>query len=153
MAEILKSNPDATGVVFDQPEVVTGAEAVIKSHGLKSRLEAVGGDFFVSVPSGGDAYVMKFIIHDWDDERSVAILKSIHRAMADNGKLLLVESVVPSSNEPHFSKLMDIHMLIMTGGRERTEADYAALFARAGFTLTRIVPTQTPMSVIEAVKA
>lgn len=153
LIEILKANHGATGVVFDQPDVATGAKTMIKAESLESRCEAVGGDFFVSVPAGGDAYLMKFIIHDWDDERSVTILKNIHRAMADNGKLLLVEAVVPPGNEPHFSKFMDIHMLIMTGGRERTEAEYAALFARAGFKLTRIVPTQSTMSVIEAVKA
>jgi hypothetical protein len=153
LTTILKANPQARGVVFDQPEVVAGAPAMIAAQGLQGRVEAAGGDFFASVPAGGDAYVMKHIIHDWDDERSIAILRNIRRAMADSGKLLLIESVVPPGNAPDFGKLVDVHMLVMTGGRERTEAEHAALFAKAGFRLTRVVPTQSPVSVVEAVKA
>jgi SAM-dependent methyltransferase len=153
LTTILKANPQARGVVFDQPEVVAGAPAVIAAQGLQDRAEAVGGDFFEAVPAGGDAYVLKHIIHDWDDERSIAILRNIRRAMADGGRLLLIESVVPAGNAPDFGKLMDVHMLVMTGGRERTEAEHAALFEQAGFRLSRVVPTQSPVSVVEAVKA
>lgn len=96
---------------------------------------------------------MKHIIHDWDDERAVTILRNIHRAMADGGRVLLIESVVPPGNTPDLGKLMDVHMMVMTGGRERTEAEHAALFARAGFRLARVVPTHSPVSVVEAVKA
>lgn len=153
LTTILKATPQARGVIFDQPEVVAGATAAIAAAGMQSRIEAVGGDFFESVPTGGDAYVMKHIIHDWDDERAVTIFRNIHRAMNDGGRVLIVESVVPPGNTPDLGKLMDVHMFVMTGGRERTEAEHAALFARAGFRLVRIVPTQSLVSVIEAVKA
>jgi hypothetical protein len=101
------------------------------------------------VPSGGDAYILKSIIHDWDDERAIAILRSCHRVMTGNGKLLLVEAVVPRSSEPHFSKFVDLNMLVMTGGRERTEHEYRTLLEASGFRVTRIIATGSPMSVIE----
>jgi hypothetical protein len=150
LAGILHANPNLHGVLFDQPHVVNGADAKLSS--LTDRCEIVGGNMFAEVPSGADAYLMKWIIHDWNDERSLVILQNIHRAMAENGKLLLVEMVVPPGNDLHFSKLIDVNMLVMTGGCERTEAEYAELLAQAGFQLTRIVPTDGPASVIEAVK-
>jgi len=101
------------------------------------------------VPSGGEAYILKWIIHDWDDERSMMILKNCHRAMTENGKLLLVEAVVPRGSEPHFSKFIDLNMLVMTGGRERTENEYRMLLEASGFKLTSIIPSESPMSVIE----
>jgi ubiquinone/menaquinone biosynthesis C-methylase UbiE len=149
IASILKTNPKMRGVLFDAPPVIEGARHRLKDEGLAERCEATAGDFFDSVPSGGDAYIVKWIIHDWDDERSVTILKNCHRAMAKNGRLLLVEAVVPHGSEPHFSKYMDLNMLIMTGGRERTEDEYRTLLEASGFKLTRIVPTGSPMSIIE----
>lgn len=148
-AAILKSNPGMKGVLFDLPPVIEGARARIEAEGIADRCELVGGDFFESVPRGGDAYILKWIIHDWDDERAVAILRNCHRAMIENGKLLLVEAVVPPGSEPHLSKFMDLNMLVMTGGRERTEEEYRLLLKAAGFRLTRIIPTGSPMSVIE----
>jgi hypothetical protein len=103
------------------------------------------------VPAGGDAYMMKHIIHDWDDARATTILKNCHRAMSGKGKLLLAEMVMPPGNEPNFGKWLDVGMLIFTGGCERTEGEYRELLAGAGFRLTRIVPTPSPVSVIEAV--
>ena len=95
---------------------------------------------------------MKWIVHDWNDDQSVAIMKNCHRALAEGGKLILVEAVVPAGNEPHFSKFIDLNMLVMTGGRERTEAEFRDLYERAGFRLTRVVPTESPFSVIEGVR-
>lgn len=150
LAGILSANPHLHGVLFDQPHVVNGSGAKL-AH-LADRCEVIGGNMFQEVPSGGDAYLMKWIIHDWDDDRSLTILKNCHRAMPENGKLLLVEMIVPPGNEMHFAKLLDINMLVMTGGCERTETEYADLFAQAGFKLTRIVPTAGPTSIIEAVR-
>lgn len=150
LAGILAVTPTLKGVLFDQPHVVNGSDANLAA--VADRCEVVGGDMFKEVPSGGDTYILKHIIHDWDDEHSLAILKNVHRAMPENGKLLLVEMLVPPSNEMHFAKLLDVNMLVMTGGCERTETEYAELFAQAGFKLTRIVSTQGPASVIEAVR-
>ncbi|HKC64705.1 MAG TPA: methyltransferase [Pyrinomonadaceae bacterium] len=136
LAAILKANPGTRGVLFDLPTVVEGAKERLEMEGVLDRAEVVGGDFFDSVPSGGDAYMMKLIIHDWDEERAVRILKNCHSAMEDGGRLLLVETVVPEGNEPSFAKMMDLQMLVMTGGRERTEAEYRDLFASGGFRLT-----------------
>jgi hypothetical protein len=135
---ILKANPVMRGVLFDLPHVIEKAKQRISEDGLADRCEAFAGDIFQSVPEGGDAYVLKWIIHDWNDERSVTILKNCRQAMAAGGKLLLIESVILSGNERSFAKFGDLNMLVMTGGRERTESQYRELFAAAGFELTRI---------------
>jgi SAM-dependent methyltransferase len=153
LAAILKATPAARGLVYDQPEVVAGARAKVEAAGLAARCDTVGGDFFESVPAGCDAHVLKWIIHDWDDGRALKILRNCHGSLADGGRLLLVEAVVPEGNEPSFSKWMDLQMLVMTGGRERTAAEYRALLAAAGFELTRVIPTKSPVSIVEAVKA
>jgi hypothetical protein len=150
LAAILKSNPEMKGVLFDLPGVTEGARKRIEAEGLSDRCEVVAGSFFESVPEGADAYIMKWIIHDWDDERSIAIFKNIRRAIAEGGKLLLVEAVVPPGSEPHFSKFIDLNMLVMTGGRERTEEEYRRLLEAGGFKLTKVIPTDSPMSIIEA---
>lgn len=152
LAAILNANPAMRGILFDSPNVVPGAQALMEAEGLSDRCEIVGGDFFASVPSGADAIVMKWIIHDWDEEKCHAILTNCHRALPANGKLILIEAVVPATSEPHFSKFIDLNMLVMTGGRERTGDEYRELLAKAGFNLTRIVPTPSPMSVVEAVR-
>lgn len=152
LSQILKNNPNLQGILFDVPPVIAGADALLAGEGVGERVKKVSGDFFQEVPRA-DAYIMKHIIHDWDDEKSIKILQSIHRAMNDGGKVLLVETVVPEGNEPHYSKLLDLEMLVSPGGIERTAKEYAELFAKSGFTLTRIIPTKSPMSVIEAVKA
>ncbi len=152
LAQILKANQGMKGVLFDVSSVIAGADAVLEREGVSGRVEKVSGDFFESVPEGADAYIMKHIIHDWDDERSTRILKNIHAAMNENGKVLLVEVVVPAGNEPHYSKLLDLEMLTSPGGKERTAEEYRALLAQAGFRLTRITETKSPFSNIEAVK-
>ena len=150
---ILALNPSMRGLLFDLPHVLEGAREVVSSSTAAERVEFVSGDFFESVPGGGDAYIMKHIIHDWDDERAITILKNIKQAMNTGGRVLLVESVIEPANQPDFGKLMDIEMLVSPGGKERTEEEYKELFAKAGLRLTRIVKTQSPYSVIEAVAA
>lgn len=154
LCEILRKNPKASGVLFDLPSVKAGGDQRIEQCGLASRCRTVSGDFFKSVPENGDLYVMKNIIHDWDDDKAIAILRNCRKALeagsAKNGRVVLLELVVPEGNVPHMSKIIDIEMLFFPGGRERTEKQYAELFAKAGLRLTRIVPTKAPYSVIEA---
>ncbi|MDQ3132305.1 MAG: acetylserotonin O-methyltransferase [Acidobacteriota bacterium] len=152
LAQILKSNPKLNGILFDVAPVIAGSGALLEKEGVTDRVEAVAGDFFKEVP-GADGYIMKHIIHDWDDERCVNILKNIHNAMKENGKVLIVETVVPEGNEPHYSKLLDLEMLASPGGIERTAQEYRELLGKSGFRLTKIVPTKSPFSIIEAVKA
>jgi len=152
ISSILKANPNLRGVLFDAPHAIEDAQKHIQAAELSESCEVVAGDFFKSVPSGGDAYILSVIIHDWDDEHSIVILKNCHEAMVENGKLLLVEMVIPSHNEPFFGKMLDLHMLVMHGGRERTEAEYRTLLAQAGFKLTNIITTNFLPSVIEAVR-
>jgi hypothetical protein len=152
LSQILRANPSLKGILFDMPHVIAGADALLEAQGAAARVEKVAGDFFREVPAA-DAYIMKHIIHDWDDARSVAILKNIHAAMKDGGKLLIVETVVPETNEPHYSKLLDLEMLVSPGGKERTPSEYGELLAQAGFRLTGIIPTRSPFSIIEAVRA
>ncbi len=151
LTSILKKNPHAKGVLFDSPQVIGGAQNRIQAEGLAERCETVAGDFFEFVPAGGDAYIMKHIIHDWDDKQSVAILRQCRSAIKEDGKLLLVEQVILPGNEPQLGKFSDLIMLVMTGGRERTEQEYSDLYAAAGFKLTNIIQTQSPVSVIEGV--
>ena len=150
---VLKANKATRGILFDLPQVTAGAAALLDEHGVAGRCEIVAGDFFVSVPEGADAYMMKHIIHDWDDERAIKILNSIYAAMPDDGKVLIIETVVPAGNEPHYSKVLDLEMLVSPGGLERTAEEYRELLAAAGLRLTRIIPTPSPYSIVEAVKA
>ncbi|MDI1240534.1 MAG: methyltransferase [bacterium] len=152
LSQILKANPSMKGILFDMQHVIDGAGEMLRAHGVEDRVEKVSGDFFVEVPAA-DAYIMKHIIHDWDDERAIKILQTIHRAMDSDGRLLLSEMVIPEGNEPHPGKMLDLEMLTAPGGVERTEAEYAELLGRSGFRLNRIVPTMSPHSVIEAVKS
>jgi hypothetical protein len=126
---------------------------LLDSEGVAGRIEKVSGDFFESVPAGADAYMMKHIIHDWNDEQSIKILQNIHRAMNDDGKVLIVEMVVPKGNEPSPAKGLDIVMLTIEGGKERTEKEYRELLDAASLRLTRIIPTRSPYSIVEAVKS
>ena len=150
LTSILEQYPSMRGVLFDLEHVLAGARPVIESRGLSNRCRTVAGDFFTAVPEGGDAYIMKHIIHDWDDERATVILKNIRTAMNRGGRVILLDSVVPAGSQPDFSKIIDLEMLLMPGGRERTEQEFRDLFDRAGFELTRIIPTKSPLSVIEA---
>jgi hypothetical protein len=153
IASILKANPKMKGVLFEVPPVIASAKHLIDAEGLLERCELVAGDAFKSVPNGGDAYILKHMIHAFDDDRAVALLRNIHQAMPAYGKLLACEMVIPPGNEPHFSKLADIEMLMLPGGYERTEAEYRRLFDKAGFRLTKICRTSSFVSVIEGVHA
>ena len=150
LAAILRANPDAHGVLFDQPHVAADAGEHLAQAGVADRCTAVGGDFFVEVPAQGDAYLLAQILHDWDDERSVEILKQCRRAIPPHGKLLVIELVLPEGEEPFFGKWLDLHMLVLLGARERTAAEYAALFDASGFTLERVVPTSAGPSIVQA---
>ena len=150
ITEILKKNPNLKGLLFDAPEVIEGARPKIEAAGLADRLQTESGDFFKGVPGGGDLYIMKWIIHDWDDQKSNTILRHIRSQIPANGRLILVDCVVPETNEPHFSKFIDLNMLVMTGGKERTEREFQELLAAAGFKLLRVIPTELPTSIVEA---
>lgn len=150
ITSILKKNPHLKGILFDAPQVIEGARPRLEANGVAERCETVAGDFFKAVPAGGDAYVMKWIIHDWDDEKATTILKHCRSNMQPNGRLIIVETVVPETDEPHFSKFFDLNMLVMTGGKERTAAEFEQLLATAGFKLLRVIPTDLPTSIIEA---
>ena len=149
LTSILKAYPSMKGVLADLQHVLAGAEPKIRALGLADRCRSEVIDFFKTVPAGGDAYIMKHIIHDWDDERALLILRNIRKAMNPGGRVILLDSVLLPANQPDFGKIIDIEMLLMPGGRERTEDEFRSLFDRAGFRLTRIVPTKSPLSVIE----
>jgi hypothetical protein len=153
LGTILRKHRGLRGIVFDLPNVVRGAEPQIESLGLKSRCEILGGDFFQAVPPA-DSYVMKSIIHDWDDVHAMTILKNCAKAMqGQSGKIILLEMLVGASNQPGLAKWIDIEMLAIAGGRERSEMEYRDLFAGAGLRLARVVSTAGPLAVLEAVKA
>lgn len=153
LTAVLGKHRGLRGIAFDLPHVVAGAKPLVDSLGLAQRCQIVGGDFFKAVPAA-DRYVMKSIIHDWDDERAAAILRNCASAMRDpDGKVILIEMPVGPANEPGLAKWIDIEMLAMAGGRERTEQEYAALFEKAGLRLARVVRTASPTAVIEAVRA
>jgi hypothetical protein len=144
LATILRNTPELRGVLFDQPAGVADARDMMWSSGVADRCEVTPGDFFAGVPAGGDAYLLKSVIHNWDDDKAAAILRNCRDAMGDKGTLLLVERVMPPRVEsPMFGRVVwsDVNMLVNTFGRERTEAEYDALFARAGFELTGRKPT------------
>ena len=152
ITSILERNPAMRGILFDSPQVVEGAQPKLEAAGITDRCQTVGGNFFESVPSGADAITMKWIIHDWNDQQAIAIMKNCARALPENGKLILVEAVVPPGDEMHFAKFIDLNMLVMTGGKERTEEEFRQLYEASGFELGRIVPTESPFSVIEGVR-
>jgi hypothetical protein len=153
LMSILKACPNMRGILADVGHVIEGAKPRIAAAGLGGRCDAVAIDFFKSVPAGGDAYIMKHIIHDWDDERASLILRNIATAMgAGRGRVILLEMVLRGDAEPDLGKSLDIEMLTMPGGRERTADEFKALFARSGFEMTKVVPTKSPLSVVEAIR-
>jgi O-methyltransferase domain/Dimerisation domain len=148
---ILGRHPNLHGTLFDLPGVIERAVQTVEKAGLGNRIHLVTGDFFQSAPNGADAYLLRHIIHDWGDDKAIRILDNVHRAIDMNGRLLVVESVIPQGNEPFFGKLLDLTMLVIRGGRERTEEEYRHLFGQAGFRLSRIILTATEVSVIEGI--
>ncbi|CAA9423363.1 MAG: O-demethylpuromycin-O-methyltransferase [uncultured Pyrinomonadaceae bacterium] len=153
LAGVLNANPHLRGVLFDLPPVFAGAAELLENENVIDRTELVRGDFFEEIPVSADVYLLKHIIHDWDDERNVKILKNIRAAMPDGAKILIVDAVIPEDNEQHFGKILDLEMLVSPGGLERTESQFRTLLTEAGFRLTRIIPTRSPVSIVEAVKA
>ena len=152
LSAVLRANPAARGILFDLPHVIATAASAIAAEGLSQRCELVSGDFFEAVPGGADLHILKQIVHDWDDEHAARILANCHRALAPTGKLLLVEMVVPPDNRPSPAQAMDLNMLVILGGRERTEEEYRRLLGKAGFRLERVIPTHSPFSVIQATR-
>jgi SAM-dependent methyltransferase len=148
LSEILKRHPHLTGVLFDLPAGVQMARARLGN--FPPHTEFAAGSFFDSVPPGADAYILKKVIHDWNDEQSVRILRNCRDAMKPHGKVLVAETIIPPGNESNTTKLIDANMLVVTGGVERTEAEYAALFAAAGLRLGRVISTRQAISVLEA---
>jgi O-methyltransferase domain/Dimerisation domain len=153
IAAILAASPGTRGVLFEQPHVIAGARSALQQRGIAGRCELVGGDMFAAVPPGGDVYLVKRTLHDWDDDRAAAILRNCCRAMTDGGRVLIIEMVIPPGNGPHLGKFYDLTMMVTLGGRERTEPEFAQLLAAAGLRLTRVVPTQSPLSIIESTRA
>ncbi|EAQ81826.1 methyltransferase [Blastopirellula marina] len=147
---LLTKHPQVRGMLVDLPHVVERAAPNFVAAGVNERMTLIGGDFFVEVPSGADAYMMRHIIHDWDDEKSTLILKNCRAAMQPGQKLLLVEYVIPSGDEPFFGKLLDLTMMLIPGGKERTEAEYRDLVAGCGFQLQRVIRTDQPISILES---
>ena len=155
LATILRRHKKLRGVLYDQPQVVAAAakSGFLSAPELAGRSETRGGSFFEAVPAGADAYLMKYVLHDWTDEQCLQILGHCRDAMAEGGRVLAVDHVIPKGNGAHWGKLLDINMLVLTGGRERTREEFRELFASAGLRLARIVPTACPLSILEAVRA
>lgn len=151
LTTILGQYARARGILFDLPHVVRDAPALIQQRGLTDRIRIESGSFFESVPAGADAYLLSHIIHDWGEEQCLNILGNCRRAMSPKALLLLLEMVLPGGDTPHPGKMLDIVMLSLPGGQERTAAEYGALLEKAGFLLTRVVPTASPVSIVEAI--
>jgi hypothetical protein len=150
LAQILAGTPSTTGVTFDLPHVIAEADAAIKGHGLGDRLRAESGDFFEAVPTGADTYLLSLVLHDWNDGRAGQILGNIRQAAKPGATILALEPVMPAGDEPHMSKMLDLTMLAMTGGLERTEDEHRQLFERAGLAFQHVISTPTPMSFVVA---
>jgi O-methyltransferase domain/Dimerisation domain len=149
-ALILAANPNIHVILFDSPEVIATVRTKFEALGIPDQCELVAGDFFHSVPLGGDTYVLKDILHDWDDQRATDILRNVNRAMNGSGQLLVIERTIPAGNSFSPGKLVDISMLVLTGGRERTETEYRSLLSSAGFSVKSVVMLQTKMMVMAA---
>lgn len=150
LAEILTATPGARGVLFDQPQVVAGAPALLSEFKVQDRVSVVEGSFFESVPEGGDAYVLKSVIHDWPDDDAVTILRNVRNAAAVGSHVLLVEFVVPEHHREYAGNWLDLEMLLALDAQERSAAEFERLFSRAGFRMTRVVDTASPFHVVEA---
>jgi hypothetical protein len=154
LASILATRPQMRGTIFDLPQVISGAPATLHRAGVADRCETIAGSFFDTVPAGADAYVLKSVLHDWNDEECGKILKNCHGAMPAHGRLLVIELDLPPGNDPHFGKYVDMNIMLQTeGGYQRSEEDHNSLFAASGFGLSRVFPTSSGFSVTEARKA
>jgi hypothetical protein len=153
LAAILSYHAGPRGVLFDRPHVVREAPALLRARGVEERVTIEAGDFFERVPAGGDAYLLSHIIHDWNEDRCLTILNHCRAVMDPQARLLIIETVLPQGDAPHQGKLQDMVMLVVAGGQERTEAEYTSLLGKAGFRLSRVVPTESVVSVVEALPA
>ncbi len=153
LAAVLRTYPTVHGVLYDQPQVVI-EPTELRTAGVLDRCDIIGGDFFASVPTGGDVYVLKWILHDWDDARAVAILRRCRDAMGQEGRVLTIDAVIRPGNEADPNKNMDVIMMAMSQGRERTEDDFRTLYEQAGLRLTRVTRTSSPsaLSIVEGVR-
>ena len=151
LSAILSRYPKPRGILFDLPHVVADAPGLISTRGLTDRIKIENGSFFENVPSSGDAYLLSHIIHDWSEAQCLIILGNCRRAMRLDSRLLIIEMVLPTGDTPHLGKILDIIMLAFLGGQERTEAEYRALLDKAGFRLKQVVPTESAVSVVEAI--
>nr|WP_107909062.1 methyltransferase [Streptomyces chartreusis] len=149
LTAVLTSSPDNTGTLFDLPHVITAAKEALADSAVSERCQFAEGDFFSAVPEGGDTYLLSHIIHDWDDDDSVRILQNCKDAMNPDGRVILVEFVVPENDDPHLFKILDVMIGICCNGSERTESEYADLARAAGLRLTRVTPTNSLVSIIE----
>ncbi|MGH9820985.1 MAG: methyltransferase [Pyrinomonadaceae bacterium] len=153
LAAVLAANPNAKGVLFDMKEVLAGAPKMLDSYKVSDRVELVEGEFFSAVPVKADIYLLKHVIHDWYDDNNEKTLRNIGASMPNDAKVLIIDAIVPEGNKPHFSKIIDLEMLMTPGGVERTEVEFAELLKRSGFRLNRVVPTKGPISIVEALKS
>jgi len=153
LGTILTANPNVRGVLLDRPQVVPDAERNLSAVGVTDRCQVAGGDFLEAVPDGGDVYIVSHCIHNWDEPSCVRILANCRRAMQQAGRLLIIEAVVRPGDEPDPAKILDLAMLLIPGGQERSQEEYRILLEKAGFRLTRVVPTRTSASIIEAIPA
>jgi predicted O-methyltransferase YrrM len=149
LARILAAYPALRGILFDQPDVVRSAGALLERAGVADRCEVVGGSFFETVPAGADAYLLKSVIHDWDEEAAIEILRTCRAAMDEHGRLLVVERVIRPGNDPDPAKFSDLNMLVIPGGRERSAEDFERLYAEAGFEVSKTIHTGSPYNIIE----
>jgi hypothetical protein len=153
LATVLASHAGPRGTLFDLPHNQAGADELIQSRGMADRVSFTPGSFFESVPAGCDLYMLSHIIHDWSEEQCLTILRNCHRAMSPTSRLLIIEMVLPEGNAFHPGKMLDITMLALTPGQERTETEYRALLEKANFRLTRVIPTNSAVSIVEAIRA
>jgi SAM-dependent methyltransferase len=151
LAALLAKHPRMTGVVVDLPHVMSGAPAVLAAAGVADRCEVVAGDFFRELPADGDAYVVKTILHDWDDGRAIDILRSVRRAMPSHGRVIVIEALLPPGDAFDVGKLLDLNSFVLSGGVDRCVEEYAVLFEAAGLRLSRVVHTTNALALIEAV--
>jgi hypothetical protein len=150
LVAILRSHPTLCGTLFDREHAIERGRSTLEAAGVGTRCRLVAGDFFEHVPAAGDTYLLSWVLHDWDDARALTILRNVRAAIPADGRLLVIESVLPAGDDPHFSRFGDVVMLVALGGQERTEPEYASLLDAAGFRLERTVATGGPRSVLEA---
>jgi hypothetical protein len=150
LTTVLASHPGPHGTLFDLPHNQAGATELIQSRGMADRVTFSAGSFFESIPSGCDLYMLSHVIHDWSEEQCLTILRHCHRAMSARSRLLIIEMVLPEGNAFHPGKALDITMLTLAGGQERSEPEYRALLEKANFQLTRVIPTNSAVSIVEA---